>query len=441
MAGDRILDALPELSRKQFLTIRGAVTGTEDLTLLTGAARSGKTVASLIWWLLYVEQASFRGELPMIGRTRHSLARNVFGAAGYANTELFGDLTKEISYTPGAPSAKILGRSIPVFGAADKTAQQTILGLTGAGGYVDELTVMDEEAFNQFSLRMSIAGSRVIATTNPDSQFHWVKKNIIDRRAMLGARVRQFTPIDNPHPEIVEWVAKMERQFPPGTMWHARYILGHWVAAEGSIYTVFNADTHVLPHETLPPMADFVADGIDYGSSASNNTRGIRIGIAPHPTEDGYALYACGEWAPLQSADVHLSASYRRWSETFAGEPAYKYLDTNAGSLAMQLTDDGVQGVFPPDKSVNPGIQLVMSLLAAGRLFISDDCKKLLQEFSSYRWDPKATLKGFDKPIKANDHSLDALRYALFSSRHIWSQYIPMVSIPDSTPEETMEAA
>lgn len=436
MGADRILDALPELSRKQFLTIRAAVTGDEDLTLLTGAARSGKTVASLIWWLLYVDQASVRGELLMMGRTRHSLARNVFGAGGYANTELFGDLTKEISYTPGAPTAKILGRTVHVFGAADSRSAPTILGLTGAGGYIDELTVMDEEAFNQFSTRMSVAGSRIIATTNPDGQYHWVKKSIIDRRTLLGARVRQFTPLDNPHPDIAEWVIKMERMFPPGTMWHSRYILGKWVAAEGAIYTVFDPETQVLPQLSLPPMLDWVSDGMDYGSSAAGNTRGLRIGIAPHPTEDGYALYVCGEWAPERDADIILSASYRKWSAGFAGEPAYKYLDTNAGSLAMQLTNDGVGGVVTPDKSVNPGIQLVMSLLAAGRLFISDSCEELLKEFPSYRWDPAAAKRGEDKPIKVNDHSLDALRYALFSSRRIWGKYIPMIVTPESDMDE-----
>jgi phage terminase large subunit len=44
------------------------------------------------------------------------------------------------------------------------------------------------------------------------------------------------------------------------------------------------------------------------------------------------------------------------------------------------------------------------------RLFIHPRCKNLLLEFRKYRWS-KTLAK--DKPIKAHDHALDALRYAI----------------------------
>jgi hypothetical protein len=42
-----------------------------------------------------------------------------------------------------------------------------------------------------------------------------------------------------------------------------------------------------------------------------------------------------------------------------------------------------------------------------------------------YEWDPKAADRGEDKPVKANDHSADALRYVLHSTAHEWRGLTP----------------
>ena len=42
---------------------------------------------------------------------------------------------------------------------------------------------------------------------------------------------------------------------------------------------------------------------------------------------------------------------------------------------------------------------------------IYKDCENLIREFSSYVWDIKAVERGEDKPVKKEDHAMDALRY------------------------------
>ena len=39
----------------------------------------------------------------------------------------------------------------------------------------------------------------------------------------------------------------------------------------------------------------------------------------------------------------------------------------------------------------------------------------MIKEFFSYIWDAKAQERGEDKPVKTNDHALDALRYLLMT--------------------------
>ena len=42
---------------------------------------------------------------------------------------------------------------------------------------------------------------------------------------------------------------------------------------------------------------------------------------------------------------------------------------------------------------------------------IYERCTGLLDELGTYLWDEKAALRGEEKPVKQNDHALDALRY------------------------------
>ena len=60
---------------------------------------------------------------------------------------------------------------------------------------------------------------------------------------------------------------------------------------------------------------------------------------------------------------------------------------------------------------VADGIRLVAAKLNAGGLLFSAGCRHTLEEFQSYVWDEKAAARGEDKPVKANDHCMDAVRY------------------------------
>lgn len=80
------------------MQIRSVVTSDARVNLWTGSMSSGKTVASLLRWLIYVATAP-PGELIIVGRTRQSIARNVFGPL--ADVTLFGPLAMHSAYTRG----------------------------------------------------------------------------------------------------------------------------------------------------------------------------------------------------------------------------------------------------------------------------------------------------------------------------------------------------
>jgi phage terminase large subunit len=67
------------------------------------------------------------------------------------------------------------------------------------------------------------------------------------------------------------------------------------------------------------------------------------------------------------------------------------------------------------------GIQHTASCLQDGTIKINSCCKRTIQEFGLYSWDDKA---GEDKPIKENDHAMDAVRYFV-NTTQIWRKKRP----------------
>ncbi|MFD0853993.1 hypothetical protein ACFQ07_17280, partial [Actinomadura adrarensis] len=76
------------------------------------------------------------------------------------------------------------------------------------------------------------------------------------------------------------------------------------------------------------------------------------------------------------------------------------------------------------DNDVARGIGLTATLLAERQLLVSDRCQGFISEAPGYSWDPDATLKGEDKPIKVADHSLDGERYIVTTTEDLWRPHL-----------------
>ena len=409
------------LSAKQIESLRGS---SARVNIWSGAIRSGKTIASLLRWLIYVSNAPRGGQLVVVGRTRDSAARNVF--APLQDPSLFGALADQVHYTAGALKATILGRTVYVLGASDAKAEKVLRGLTCAGAYVDEVTVIDEQFFVQLLGRMSVPGAQLFGTTNPDSPAHWLKRRYLDRLGQLGDWRGFFFQLDDNPALPAEYKAAIRREYTG--LWFRRFILGEWVAAEGAIYDMWNPDEHVIPWAELPDMRRVLAVGIDYGTT--NATAALMLGEGVDET-----LYFLDEWrhdpahAQARLTDAQLSAGIRGWLDLEHHptqediRPQWVVADPAAASFRVQLHQDGTT-TQAADNDVAYGIRTVATLLGARKLLVSDRCKGWITEAPGYSWDDTATDKGEDKPIKTADHSLDAGRYAIATTEALWRQTI-----------------
>ncbi|MFF2852677.1 PBSX family phage terminase large subunit [Streptomyces sp. NPDC058001] len=416
-----MLDSLP-LSRKQ---IRSVAESTTKISCWEGAIRSGKTIASLLKWLIFVANAPTTGELVVIAKTSQTAHRNLF--LPLQDPALFGDITKLIHYTPGAPTATILGRTVHVIGANDAKAEPKIRGMTLCGAYVDEVTLVPQVFFEQLLGRMSVRGAQLFCTTNPDNPAHWFMRDWLSQEGTKPLRRFSFTIDDNPFldPDYVRDIKAMHEG-----LFYRRFILGEWVAAEGAIYDSWDRDRHIVSALPKAGIHRWISLGVDYGTK--NPFHAVLIGLGADRK-----LYAAAEWRydsrqkRKQLTDAEYSQRLRSWlgevPQIGPVRPQFITVDPSAASFSTQLQRDKLRPT-PAKNDVMDGIRTVSSLLASNQLLVHESCKDLITEIGGYSWDDQAALRGEERPIKVADHGVDALRYALFTTRTLWRHKLALAA-------------
>ncbi len=401
------------------------------LNIWEGSVRSGKTVGSYLRWARWlIREAPRYGDLAVIGKTQPTVIRNVLNPM----VEVFG--RKHVVINRGLGEVYLFGRRHYIVGANDERAEGKIRGLTLAGWLGDEVTLWPESFFDMLNTRTSVDGAVGLGTTNPDSPLHWLMRDWIAREDRDLKR-ETFKLRDNVFLDRA-FIERLEREYTG--LFKRRYIDGEWVVAEGSVYGMLDLTERAGVRE-LPELVEHWLCA-DYGTT--NPTVYLLLSLGT----DG-RLYVHHEWRHDSTrtgrtmTDSEYSAALKQHladvgRELNGGQPLEVrrlYIDPSAASFSVQLYRDGVRGVVPANNEVLDGIREVSMLVSADRLrFHLPSLKELPSEMESYSWDPKASKKGEDRPIKVNDHGPDALRYGVRGTRSVWR---PWMSAPIPEAEET----
>ncbi len=386
------------------------------INLWHGAVRSGKTVASLLAFLLAVAEAPSSGLIVIVGRSLQTIERNVLEPL--TDPALFGPVVAQVRHTRGATTAVVLGRTVHLIGAADARAEGRLRGLTACLAYVDEATLLPEAFWVQLLARLSVPGAKLLGTTNPDSPRHWLKVGYLDREDQLDLKSWHFALADNPS-LAPAYVASLRAEYVG--LWRRRMVDGAWVVAEGAIYDMWDEQQHVV--DDLPPIVRHWL-AVDYGTT--NPFAAVLLGLG-----DDDRLYACAEWRydsrtrRRQMTDAQYSAALRGWLDALDVEPEWTFVDPSAASFLAQLWEDGHPGTARARNDVLDGIRSTSTVLDCGLLRVHRSCEGLLGELPGYSWDASAAAAGEDKPIKRDDHSADALRYVVHSTAAEWRHLVP----------------
>lgn len=392
------------------------------LNIFEGPVRAGKSFISLLRWLDFCANGP-PGPLVICGRTDKTIKRNIIAPL----QDLVGSA---VVYKQGKGEVQLYDRVMYVVGANDDRAEAKIRGSEFAGALADEATLLPESFFKMLLSRLSVRGAQLFASTNPDSPYHWIKRDFIDREKELDLKTFSFNIRDNPSLSE-KYIKDLSNEYQG--LWHKRYIEGKWVLAEGAVYDFFDEKIHVIPYPNAP--ATYYIVGVDYGTT--NPCAFVLIGYnaGNYPNmwlEKEY--YYDSKKTMRQKSDYEYVKDFIEFTDGYHVKQIY--IDPSAASLRQEMMRNGVRNVADAVNDVIPGIRFQGQLLTNGTYKICSNCVESIKEYSNYLWDSKASERGLDAPIKKFDHSLDAQRYALFT--HFFHQKSTKMTESDAQEMERM---
>ena len=284
-----------------------------------------------------------------------------------------------------------------------------------------------------------------------------------------------YNPPKNPNAPVVQWAAKMAKRpdvlrvhctyqdVPPAWLGKAllasaellrltderqwRWLwLGESIGVDELIFYMFSRERHVQP----PALKayGYIGIGIDYGQMNATTFQAFGLNMADH-TVDGLAEYYHSGREGTQKSPSEYGKDFAAFVQglaiRFRCRYFVAYIDPSAKGLAEEIKratrglkvrlDDQDAGltvvIKDAENDVALGISRVQKLLTFDLLRISPAQRYAIDEFGLYEYDPKTIERGAEKPIKANDHCMDAIRYLTMG---MWSKLKPY--LPKDEKEE-----
>lgn len=383
----------------------------DDYALICdGAVRSGKTTvmvsAFVVWAMEHFDKANFG----ICGKTVQSAERNVLKPL-QQNEDLPYTMTYKVSTRVLTVKCGDKINWFYLFGGKDESSYMLIQGITLAGVFFDEVALMPRSFVEQAMTRtISYENAKYFFNCNPESPNHYFYKNWLEN-PREGTRHLHFQLEDNPTLSEKQ-IAQTKEKY--SGVFYDRYILGLWVLAEGLIYPMFG--NGCISSDEPREYTEYMVS-MDYG--IQNPTAMILWGKCDGVWYAVKEFYHSGRETGQQKTDQQ----YYDELDKLAGDlPVRKLvIDPSATSFIALCNQKKRFSVWRANNDVVDGIQHTASCLQDGTIKINSCCKRTIQEFGLYSWDDKA---GEDKPIKENDHAMDAVRYFV-NTTQIWRKKRP----------------
>ena len=355
--------------------------------VLLGGAGSGKSYFATQKLILRAMQSKHR--FLVLRKVERTIRESVFKLFTSVISE--ENLSEIVSINKTDKTIKFKNGSEIIFAGLDDPEKiKSIAGITGM--FLEEATEFAEADFDQLDLRLRGMGmdyKQIVIAFNPIDHRHWLKRRFFDT-ILTNARTNKTTYLDNAFIDD-EYKVKMGQLKEQDENLYNIYALGNWgVPMKGLIYK----DWKVYARK---PKGDVVY-GLDFGYNAPSAL--VKI------TFDDEQLYV---EELLYEAGLTTYQLVERLREFDLGEDPV-YCDAAAPDKIEELYNSGINAQ-PADKNVTEGIEKVKSM----PLYIHEYSENLKKELQTYKWSQDKSGILLDKPLKYNDHLLDAMRYAVYT--------------------------
>ena len=397
MMNKKNIDAL--YSKKQQEVLKFAATNDFFMLINHGAKRSGKTVIDNDLFLMELKRVRKEADRDGVARPQYilagadlsSLQRNVL-------VELSNKYDLQFKFDK-YNRFELFGVLVCCFGHSKINDMGRIRGMTAYGAYINEASVANENVFNEIKSRCSAPGARLIMDTNPDRPNHWLKRDYIDKAD--GKTVAEYSwQLDDNDFLTVRYINSIKSSTPSG-MFYDRDILGQWVNAEGLVYCDFSDCNYIAAADVPEIKHHFIGFDFGYEHPASIVLLGEDC--------DG-VQYLLREYSARHKNIEHWKSVIFKLYEEFGRIPVY--CDSARPDLIESLQADRINASNAV-KDVLPGIAEVATRFKERRLLVvSEHVTNFKEEICTYCW-----KSGTDEPVKTNDDTMDALRYAVYTDK------------------------
>jgi len=386
-----------------------------------GGKRGGKNVLQTFAFCLALEKHPNRIHL-IAGFSVAAARLNIMDCDGYGLLNFFEGRCREGVYQNRkclyirtiAGSEKI----ILVSGGGKAGDEKLIKGNSYGMAYITEANECTSVFIKEVFDRTIASQERMIFhDLNPKPEGHWYYKDVLNFHEVrqkadpeYGYNFGHFTVTDNMSISD-EKLKKILSTYDTRSVWYQREILGLRKQAEGVIYDMFSPDIHIYPNAEVgtAPTAGRGYVAVDYGTV--NPMVYLDIWDSEHAVyirREYYYASQDSENGGKQKTDQQYGDDFEEFCGTMY--PDFTITDPSAASFKTELTRRRYR-VKDADNAVLDGIRMVASLFAQKKIYIHESCVNTIREIGSYVWDEKAKQRGEEKPLKVDDHCMDALRY------------------------------
>ena len=264
--------------------------------------------------------------------------------------------------------------------------------------WVEEASEITEKDLNQLDLRLrgqSEIGYQITLTFNPVSELHWLKKTFFDI-GKANSYVLKTTYLDNPfiddkYKETLLLLKENDYQY------YKIYALGEWGSLGNLIFT--NWEKRDLSEESK--TFDNIVNGGDWGFS-QDPFACIRI----HFDSKKKIIYILDE---IYEIGLHNEESAKKVIEMIGNERI-----TMDSSEPKSISDFKRLGIKAMGAKKGPGsVEHGIKFIQGCKIVVDCKCINTIKELTSYKWREDKDGNVIPKPVDANNHIIDAMRYAL----------------------------
>lgn len=268
--------------------------------------------------------------------------------------------------------------------------------------WIEEATDINKADFNTVRLYLRAHSydkliNQIFLSLNPIDEFHWIKEYLIDNPDMSkNVKFIHSTYKDNPFIDD-STRERYEDLINQDINYYRIYALGEWGKLENMIYTNWD----MVDSMDRDMKGGRVIYGLDFGfNDPTVITRSV--------VKDKEAWHETLLYKPNMTNQDLITFMQTNIPRSEWNKPIFA--DSQNPDKIREIRLAGFN-VRPAQKNVNDGIDLMKRI----RHHVLTNSMDIVKEFRAYSWKTDRNGRILDEPVDFLNHSMDALRYALYS--------------------------